>query len=170
MRIEKTVNQPPAERIINLTQGRPLMVGPVIDEKVQKFLMALFQKGGHISYGIASTTANVLLSRSEDLSLKNIKTTLMWGRSILQRLGFWRRVTTTGKVGVPEGARKEAGLQHHFLIVNIIEKRNIPKSPVLNSDQTSSKYVTVGRTTMAPKNQLVLVWLEVPTRAALHLL
>ena len=66
------------------------MVGPVIDEKVRKFLMALFKKGGHISYGIASTTTNVLLSRSENLSLKNIKTTPMWGRSILQRLGFWR--------------------------------------------------------------------------------
>ena len=55
-----------------------------------------------------------LLSRSEDLSLKNIKTTPTWGRSILQRLGFRRRVATTGKVKFPEGARKEAGLQHHF--------------------------------------------------------
>ena len=128
------------------------MVDPVIDEKVGKFLKALFKKGGNISYGIVSTTANVLLSRSEDLSLKNIKTTPMWGRSIVQRVGFRRRVATTGKVEVPEGARKEAGLQHHFRIVNIIEKHNIPKSFVLNSDQTSSKYVTVGRTTMAPKN------------------
>ena len=127
------------------------MVDPVIDEKVGKFLKALFKKGGNISYGIVSTTANVLLSRSEDLSLKNIKTTPMWGRSIVQRVGFRRRVATTGKVEVPEGARKEAGLQHHFRIVNIIEKHNIPKSFVLNSDQTSSKYVTVGRTTMAPK-------------------
>ena len=83
VRIEKTLNQPPAERITNLTRGRPLMVGPVVDEKVRKFLMALFKKGGHISYEIASTTANVLLSRSEDLSLKNIKTRAMWGRSIL---------------------------------------------------------------------------------------
>ena len=64
------------------------MVGPVIDEKVRKFLMTLFKKGGHISYEIASTTPNVLLSRSEDLSLKNITTTLMWGRSILQNLDF----------------------------------------------------------------------------------
>ena len=44
MRIEKTLNQQPAERITNLTWGRPLMVRPVIDEKVPKFLMALFQK------------------------------------------------------------------------------------------------------------------------------
>ena len=88
VRVEKILNQSPAERIT--TRGRPLMVGPVIDEKVQKFLMALFKKGGHISYGIASTTADVLLSRSEDLFLKNIKTTLMWGHGIVQRLGFWR--------------------------------------------------------------------------------
>ena len=65
---------------------------------------------------------------------------------------FRRRVATTGKVEVPEGAKKEAGLQHHFRIINTIEKHNIPKSLVLNSDQTPSKYVTVGRTTMTPKN------------------
>ena len=94
----------------------------------------------------------VVLSRSEDLSLKNIKTAPMWGRSILQRLGCWRKAATTGRVEVSEEARKEAGLKHHFRIVNIIEKHNIPKSLVLNSDQTSSKYVTFGRTTIAPKN------------------
>ena len=120
--------------------------------KGRKFLMALFKKGGYISYGIGSTTANVLLSRSKDLSLKKIKTTPVWERSILQRLGFRRRVATTGKVEVPEGARKESGLQHHFRIVNIIEKQNIPKSLVLNGDQKPPKYVTVGRTTMALKN------------------
>ena len=110
VRIKRTLNQPPAERITNLTWGRPLIVGPVINEKVRKFLMVLFKKGGHISYGIASTTTNVLLSRSEDLSLKNIKTTPMSGRSTLQRPGYRRRVATTGKVEVSEGARKEAGL------------------------------------------------------------
>ena len=113
VRIEKT----PAQCIFNLIRSRTLAVGPVIDEKVPKFLMALFKKGGHISYGIASTTANVLLCTNEDLS---IKATPMWRRSIFQRLGFRRRVATTGNMEVPEGARKEAGLQHHFRIVNII--------------------------------------------------
>ena len=116
--------------------------------------MAVFRKGGYISYGIASTTANVLLSRSEDLFLKSIKTTPVWGCSILQRLGFRRRVATTGRVEVPEGARKEAGPQHHFRIVNITEKHKIPKSLVLNSDQTPPKYVNVGLTAMAPKNSI----------------
>ena len=118
VRIEKILNQTPAERIFDLIWGKPLAVGLVIDEKVPKFLMALFKKGGRISYGIASTTANVLLWTNEDLSIKNIKATPLWRRSIFQRLGL--RVATTRNVEVPEGARKEAGLQHHFRIVNII--------------------------------------------------
>ena len=40
---EETLNHLPAERITNLTRGKPLMVGPVIDKKVRKFLMALFK-------------------------------------------------------------------------------------------------------------------------------
>ena len=55
-------------------------------------------------------TTNVSLNRSKDLSLKNIEITPMWERSILQRVGFRRRVTATVKVEVPEGARKEAVL------------------------------------------------------------
>ena len=74
------------------------------------------------------------------------------GDKVSSRLGFWKRVAKTKILKVPEGARKEAGLQHHFRIAKIIEKHNIPKFLVLNSDQTASKYVTVGRTTMAPKN------------------
>ena len=62
----------------------------------------------------------------------------MWGRSILQRLGFRRPVATAGKVEVREGARNKAGLQHHFRIVNIIEKHDIAKSLMLNNDQTPS--------------------------------
>ena len=49
VRIEKTtLNQPPTECITNLTRSRPLMVGPVVDEKMRKFLMALFKNSGHI--------------------------------------------------------------------------------------------------------------------------
>ena len=75
----------------------------------------------------------------------------MWEHSILQRVGFRRRVTATVKVEVPEGARKEAVLSHHFWIINIIERHKIQTSLVLNSDQTSSRYVTICRTTMHQK-------------------
>ena len=49
VRIEKTWKQQPAERITNLTRGRPLKVGAVINEKVRKFFMTLFKKSGHIN-------------------------------------------------------------------------------------------------------------------------
>ena len=43
VRLEKTLNQAPAEPITNLTRSRPLVVGLTVDEKVQKFLMALLK-------------------------------------------------------------------------------------------------------------------------------
>ena len=139
------------KRIACLPQGRPVMVGPLVEEKVRKFLMALHIKGGHVSYEIAATTAKVFISKSGNQSIQNLNITgTNWGRSFLRRMGFKRRVVTTGKVRVPEGAKREAGLQHHYRIVSLVEKYNIPPELILNSDQTPSKYVTVGRTTMAP--------------------
>ena len=73
------------------------------------------------------------------------------GKVFLKRMGFRRRVATTAKVEIPDSARKEAGLQYHYRITTIVEKYKIPPSLVLNSDQTPSKYVQVGRFTMAPQ-------------------
>ena len=47
-------------------RGRSLMVRPIIDEKVRKFMVLLCKKGGHVSRSIAATTAMVLLSRTDD--------------------------------------------------------------------------------------------------------
>ena len=40
----------------NLMRERPLMVGPIIDEKVRKFMASLYKKGGHVSRSIAAAT------------------------------------------------------------------------------------------------------------------
>ena len=105
------------------------MVGLATDEKVRKFLMTLFKKDGYISYGIASTTANVLFNRSEDLSAKTIKATAIWGRIILQRLGFLKRVATTRKVEIPEGTRKKVGLSIIFELL-ALQKNIAIQSPL----------------------------------------
>ena len=70
---------------------------------------------------------------------------------MLQRIGFQRRAATTSKVEIPDSAKKEAGLQHHYGNISIVQKHKIPESLGINSDQKSSKYVPVGRFTMAPK-------------------
>ena len=67
--------------------------------------------------------------------------TTTWGKSLLQRTGFRRSAATTSKVEIPESAKKDAGLQDHCRITSIVEKHKIPESLVINSDETTSKYV-----------------------------
>ena len=64
------------------------MVGSLIDDQVRKFIFALYTKGGHVSRSIVATTAKVLLSRTQDESLKNLAVTNVWGKSFLKRMGF----------------------------------------------------------------------------------
>ena len=120
-------------------RGRPLMVGPIIDEKVRKFMVLLYKKGGHVSRSIAATTAMVLLSRTDDQSVKTVVVTT-WGKSLLQRIGFRRRAATTSKVEIPDSAKKEAGLQHHYHITSIVEKHKIPESLVINTVKICSNW------------------------------
>ena len=48
------------------------MVVSVIDEKVQKFMVLLYKKAGHISSSIAAATAIVLISRTDEKSVYNM--------------------------------------------------------------------------------------------------
>ena len=126
-----------------------------VDEQVRRYLMAFSQKGGRVSYIIAIELTKVLISESTDPAHEHLKQVIpgeSWAQSILRRMGFRRRAATTGKVHISEDAKKEAGLLFHHEIASVVEKYNIPLEFVINSDQTPSKYVTAGRTTMAAKN------------------
>ena len=79
---------------------------------------------------------------------------------MLQRIGFQRRAATTSKVEIPDSAKKEAGLQHHYRITSIVEKHKIPEPLVINSDQTPSKDVQVRP--WRQKVQRRLAWQESP--------
>ena len=57
----------------------------------------------------------------------------------------------TGKVEIPAGAKKKAELIFLQEIVNNVEKSQIPSSLVLSLGQTNSKYVSMGKATMAEK-------------------
>ena len=58
---------------------------------------------------------------------------------------------TTGKVEIPEGAKKEAELLYLHNIVAIVEEHEIPPDLIMNLDQTVLKYVPVLHHTMAKK-------------------
>ena len=59
---------------------------------------------------------------------------------------------TTGKVEIPEGARKVAELLYLPNIVTIVEKYEIPYSLIMNLDQTPLKYIPAMNHTMAKQN------------------
>ena len=59
---------------------------------------------------------------------------------------------TTGKVEIPEGARKEAELLYLHNIVTIVEKYEILHSLIMNLDQTPLKYIPAMNHTMAKQN------------------
>ena len=75
-----------------------------------------------------------------------------WVQSLFQRVGFEKRMRTTGKAEIPEGARKEAELLYLHNIVTIVEKYKIPHSLIMNLDQTPLKYIPAMNRTVAKQN------------------
>ena len=67
-------------------------------------------------------------------------------------MGFKRRLRTTGKVEIPEGARKEAELLFLHNIVSVVERYEIPDSLKINLDQTPLKYIPAMNHTLAKRN------------------
>ena len=66
-------------------------------------------------------------------------------------MGFVRRMATTGKVPISEEVRKEVEMTYFHSIVTTIENKKIPKSLVINLDQTQSKYAPGCNIRLAPK-------------------
>ena len=62
---------------------------------------------------------------------------------------FKRRVTTTAKLPIPEGAKEELKILFLTDIVTCKEKYNVPESLILNLDQTPSKLIQTSRHTLA---------------------
>ena len=58
---------------------------------------------------------------------------------------------TTGKIEIPDGAKKEAQLLYLHDIVSPVDDHNFPDSLILNLDQTKLKYIPSANHTLAKK-------------------
>ena len=67
-------------------------------------------------------------------------------------MGYVKRRKTSSKVDIPEAARKEIEYLFLYEIASKVENHNIPKSLIINLDQTPSKLVQCGNNTLAKKN------------------
>ena len=145
-------NRAVSNRLEKLQRGRPLLLG-TLDEMVRNFLLALRNRGGLVNSVIAVSAAKALIARNPHVLLSHIDLdSSSWAKSLFKRMGFRRRMKTTGKVEIPEGAKKEAEFLYLHKITSLIEKFKIPDSLVLNLDQTPLKYVPAMNHTMAKRN------------------
>ena len=126
----------PKKVIVNKLRGRACLLGDKIDPLVQNYLKATRYKRGIVNSLVAIVTAKGLLKRYPGLEKENLKIERSWAQSLLRRMGFVRRIKTTGKVHIPVRAQKEAELKFLHQIVNQVEKYQIPPSLIIDFDQT----------------------------------
>ena len=69
-------------------RGRKLKLGNDLDESVQKFIMALRNRGGQVTFAIALATAKALIDRSNDVAIRSTKVGKAWAQSLFRRMGF----------------------------------------------------------------------------------
>ena len=146
----KKKGQSPEKVIAVKTLGRPLLLGG-IDSLVQKYILGESNRGAVISRGVAVSTAKALMIRNPNIVGNVNLESSYWAQSLFRRMGFVRRRATTAKLEIPAGALKEAKLLYLNDIVSKVDKFKIPDSLIINIDQTPTKYVRVGRSTIAKK-------------------
>ena len=142
----------PFQKICVQQRGRPKLLGP-LDESVQDYVKAQNNRGATITRNLVNCVANVLIARNHELYGHIDIDGSCYAQSLLRRMGYRRRVGASAKLEIPPGARREAELLYHYDIVQKVEDYNIPPELIIAFDQTPSKYVPVGRTTLAKKGQ-----------------
>ena len=135
-----------------LPRGRPLLLG-CLDQMVQRFLLSLQRNGGLVSSAVTISAAKPLIARNPQYNMSHIDLDFShWAQSFFRRMGFKKRMQTTGKVKISKGAGKETVLLYLHNIVMIVEKYEIPHSLIINVDQTPLKYIPAMNHTMAKQN------------------
>ena len=119
---------------------------------VQCYILEASNRGSVITRGVAVSTAKALMAKNLHLIGNVDVESSHWAQSLYRRMGFRRRQATTSKLRIPEGTLKEIKLLFHHDIASKVEKFSILHSLIINLDKTPTKYVPVGRTTLAKKN------------------
>ena len=123
-----------------LPRGRPLLLGS-LDQMVQKFLLALRSRGGLITSVVVVSVSKALIARNPHLMLDHIDLdSSSCEKNLFRRMGFKKRMKTTGKIEIPNGAKKDAQLLYLHDIVSLVDNHKIPDNLIFNLDQTKLKY------------------------------
>ena len=148
---EKKSGANPSKVIASNKRGRPLLMGP-LDSMVQKYIQSMSNRGAVITWAIANAAAKALMRKYPGMVGEIDIESSSWAQSLFRRMGYVRRRKTSSKVDILDAVRKEIEYVFLYEIVNRVEKHEIPKSLIINLDQTPVKLVQCGNNTLAKKN------------------
>ena len=124
-----------------------------LDSKLVIFLVSLRSRGGVVNENVVVAAAKALINSNPSMQkCSSFTPTRGWIQSIYKRCNFSRRAGTTSKPPVPRGLYEECKLSFLVDIKNCVKQYSVPPELILNANQTSSSYVSVGRMTMAQTN------------------
>ena len=150
-------------------KGRPPILLD-LDEKLIKFLKAIRVKGGVVNIYIFRAAAKALIENSPSSQhLRNFTMPRSWVQSLYRRMGYSRRAGTTARPPVPQGLYDECRRDFLQDIDNKVKEYKIPPELVLNSDQTPSSYVSVGKSTMAARGSKTIAIKGITDKRAITL-
>ena len=128
----------------------PLLLGE-LDAMVQSYIKAVSSHGTLANSSLSVASGKALIQKCRD-AVGNIDIdSSSWTKSLFKRMGYVRRMKTSSKVKVPDGARHEIKFLFHYEIVTRIKERNIPGPMIININQTPLKYVPTSIFTLAEK-------------------
>ena len=144
------------EKVISSSSGFGKIDHEIIEREIndsssKRQPYAASNRGLVITRGVSVSTAKVLMARNPHLIGNVDVEPSHWAQSLYRRMGFRRRQATTSKLEISEGALKEIKLLFHQ-IASKVKIFSIPHSLIISQDQTPTKCVLVGRTTLAKKN------------------
>lgn len=125
----------------------PVRPPPLMLDLDEKLLKAVRIKGGVVNIHVVRATAEALIhsNPSQMQHYARFDMPRSWVQSIYRRMGYSRKLGTTGRPPVPPGLYEECRLDFLGSIESKIKEHSIPPELIINADQTPSSYVSVGK-------------------------
>ena len=135
-------------------RGKPLLLPPVLDDKVQVYLHKLCIAGGVVNRTIVIAVGHGIANyHDSSLLIENggtLEITRKWAESLMKRMNLVKRKGTQAARKVPLDF-KEIKLAYLDRISSVVNMHKIPSYLVINWDQTGCKFVPTSNWTMEEK-------------------
>ena len=143
----------PIESLASLREGRPLLLGNVIDNALKRYIRKVRLNGGVVNRKIVIGAAKgSIKSKGKRSMLKeyggSLELTRTFAQSFLRRIGFVKRKGTKAARKLPDDF-PALKLRYLHRVAKCVGQHNVPPEMVVNIDQTGAPIVPVSNWTLA---------------------